>query len=327
MKKDNRLIIVGGIGALAVGLVGTLYFATSDIGKEPLINTEEVAETQPIVVSESQKQQANKTDKKEEDVVRIFSNYQERITPIGYGEKEFPAEQAGTLKSSLVEMAEAGEVEKMISEVERQLESYRFSEGVNLEIAGLYHDATVTQGLIGKTEAEMRKILPNAYKTPEMLAVMTLYLPEHARRDMIRDSMSLTPLTEGPFKINGTRYIDNREDADNDEIYQENGVGISMFNVVDSIRRIHVVEVIREEEPDVTIRAYISELANGQLQLYGYYIPDDVTHYYQTVEFFKELDAEYIEPNAEYQQELLQEELKKGNIPPEAMDAFLNPTQ
>lgn len=327
MRKDNRLIIVSGIGALAVGLVGTLFFATSDISKEPLVKTEKVAEAKPTVVAEPETKESDTAIKKEADVERIFTNYQELITPIGYGDKEFPAEQGGTFKSSLVALAEAGEVEKMISEVEKKLESYRFSEGVNLEIAGLYHDATVTKSLIGKTEAEMRKMLPNAYKTPEMLAVMTLYLPEHARRDMIRDNMSLTPLTEGPFQINGTTYIDNREDADEDEVYQENGVGISMFNVVDSIRQIHVVEVIRKEEPDVTIRAYIAELANGQLQLYGYYIPDDVTHYYQTVEFFKELDTEYIEPNAEYQQKVLEEELEKGNIPEEAMDAFLNPTQ
>lgn len=325
MRKDNRLLIVSGIGALGVGLVGTVFFVTSDFGKEPLIKTEEVVVAVPAV-TEPKTVEPDEAIEKEPEVERIFTNYQELITPIGFGDKEFPAEQGGTFKSQLVALAEAGEVEMLITEVEKKLERYRFSEGVNLEIAGLYYDATVTKSLIGKTEAEMRKMLPNAYKTPEMLAVMTLYLPEHARRDMIRDNMSLTPLTEGPFKINGTTFIDNRKDADEDEVYQENGVGISMFNVVDGIRQIHVVEVIRQEEPEVTIRAYIAELANGQLQLYGYYIPDDVTHYYQTVEFFKELDAEYIEPNAEYQQKVMEEELKKGNIPEEAMDAFLNPT-
>lgn len=324
-NKDNRLLIAGGIGAMALAIVGTVFFVTTDIGKEPIINTkvEEVAVAKATV--DKLKETPVKTAKLTGEPV--FTNYRELITPIGYGDKEFPLEQGATFKEKLLSMVEAGELDMLTREVESKLESFRFSEGVNLEIAGLYYDATLTQSLIGKTEAEMRKMLPNAYKTPEMLALMTLYLPEYARRDMIHDNMSLTPLTDGPFNFYGTRYIDNREDADEDEVYQEYGVAISMFNVIDGLHQIHVVSVTRQEEPEVVMNAYIAELANGQLQLYGYYIEDDVTHYYQTIEFFKELDAEYIVPNAEYQQKLIEQELKDGKLPEEVVDVFLNPTK
>lgn len=324
MKKEmnSKVLIAGGIGAIAVAMVGTVFFITSDVGKMPTSNQEE-----PVAVVADAKKEKAPEDKDETQVERIMTPYVDNITPVGYGDKEFPLEQSASFKEKMLRLAEGGEVSTMLTEMESKLESYRFSQGVNLEIAGLYADASLVNGLIGKTEDEMRKTLVGAFKTPEMLALMPLYLPELARRDIIHDSLSLTPLTEGPWKIHDTKFITNREDADNDEAYQENGVAISMFNVVEGIHQIHVIEMNRVEEPDIPVRAYISELANGDLELYGFYIPDGTTHYYQTVEFFEKLDEEYLVPNEEYQHEQMQEEIDKGNIPDELMDEFLNPTE
>ena len=323
--KNNRLLIAGGIGALGLGVVGTLFFVTSDIGKEPLVKTKEPVAIEAQV--EKTETKVKPTTKETVEVERVMTSYTEMISPVGYGEKEFPKEQSATLKEKLLEYAEGGEVDMLLKEMEKNLESYRFSEGINLEIAGIYYDASFTRGLVGKTESEMRELVPNTYKTPEMLALMPLYLPETARRDAIRDILSLTPLAEGPWNIVNHSYITTREQADEDEAYADNGVAISMYNVVDGLNQIHVLEMNRDEEPDVRVRAYISELANGQLQLYGYYIPDGTPHYFQTIQFFQKLDEEYIIPNQEYQEEQIQKELDEGNIPEEALDAFLNPTQ
>ena len=322
MKKDNKFLIAGGIGALGLGLVGTLFFVTSDIGKTPLVKNEE-----PVAIETKVETKGIEDEQIEKTIERVMTPYTSVISPVGFGDKEFPEEQGITLKEKLLDYAEDGEVDMLLTEMEKKLDSYRFSEGVNLEIAGLYYDASFTKGLIGKTEDEMRKIVPNTYKTPEMLALMPLYLPETARRDVIRDNLSLTPLTEGDWDIVSYGYITTAEEADEDEVYADNGVATSMFNVVDGLHQIHVIEMSRDEEPDVLVRAYISELANGQLQLYGYYIPDDITHYYQTVAFFEELDETHLKPNEEYQQEQIQQELEDGNIPEEALDQFLNPTE
>lgn len=320
-KDNSKLIIIGGVSAMAIGLVGTVFFMTADFGKTPAEKP-----TEPTAVSSEVKEKKKAKDKPEE-IVRVMTPYTQMITPVGYGDKEFPAEKAATLKASLLDLAEGGEVSTMIAQMEKELATFRFSEGVNLEIAGIYADATMVNGLVGKTDAEMREILPGAFKTPEMLALMPLYLPELARRDIIHDNLSLTPLTEGPFKIRDIKFIKTAEDADKDESYQDNGIAISMFNVVEGIHQIQVIELIREEEPDVPIRAYISELANGELALYGYYIPDGVTHYYQNIEFFKQLDTDYLEPNEKYQHEQIQKEIDEGKIPDEVIEEFLNPTK
>lgn len=319
--KDNKMLIAGGIIALGLGVVGTLFVGTSDIGKTPVVKSQA-----PVAIETPVETKGVKDKKTGDRFDRIVTPYTSVISPVGFGDKEFPEEQAVTFKEKLLEYAEDGEVDSMLIEMEKKLDSYRFSEGVNLEIAGLYYDASFTKELIGKTEDEMRKIVPNTYKTPEMLALMPLFLPETARRDVIRDNLSLTPLTEGDWDISSYRYISSVEEADEDEVYADNGLATSMFNVVDGLHQIHVIEMSRDEEPDVLVRAYIAELANGQLQLYGYYIPDDITHYYQTVAFFEELDETYLKPNEEYQQKQIQQELKDGNLPEEALDQFLNPT-
>lgn len=323
LKKDNKYVIAAGIGALALGLVGTLFFVTTDMGKTPLIKKDE-----PVVVDSSidEKKDLAKAEKTGKEVERVVTAYTSLISPVGFGVEEFPVEKGMTLKEKLLNYAESGEVDKLLAEMERKLEGYRFSEGVNLEIAGLYYDASFTRGLVGKTENEMKELLPNTYKTPEMLALMPLYLPETARRDVIRDNLSLTPLTEGGWDIRDYSYIKTADEADEDEVYADNGVATSMFNVVDGLHQIHVIELSRDEEPDVLVRAYISELANGQLQLYGYYIPDGITHYYQTITYFQELDEMYLEPNEKHQEEWLKKELEAGNIPKEALEEFLDPT-
>lgn len=322
MNKKNTWLIAGGIGTLGVGLVGTFLFATSDFGKTPIIEKKEsVAVEKPLEKKEV------KSDVKTKTVERVMTPYTSLITPVGTGKKEFPSEQSNTLKEKLLGYAEGGEVDSILVEVEKRLGEYRFSSEKNLEIAGIYGDASFMKGLIGKSEDDMRKNVPGSIKTPEMLALMPLYLPETARRDVIRDSLSLSPLADGPWDVLDHRYIKTQEEADEDESYDDNGVATSMFNVIDGIHQIHVIEMNRELDPDVHVRAYIAELSNGKLELYGYYVPDDVTHYYQTVEFFKKLDKDYLKPNEDYQKERIQEELDKGNLPEEAMEEFLNPTE
>lgn len=317
---DAKWLIAGGLLVLVIGLISTFLFLTSDIGKKPK------APDKPVSTVEAPKKETDSTDE-EETITPVTTNYQERIPPVGYGDAEYPAAKSNTLKSELLRFAEKGEIDALLEEMERYLAKYRFSQGVNLEIAGLYADASFTKELAGKTEQEMRTMLPDAYLTPEFLAIMPLYLPEMARRDMIHDSLSLTPLTEGGWSLNGTRTIETSQEADEDEVYQDNGVATSMFNVVDGISRIRIFDLSRDEEPEVVVHAYLAELANGTYSLYGYYISDDVTHYYQTVDFFRQLDEDYIQPNADYQQERIQEELDEGNLPPEVLDEFLNPTQ
>lgn len=320
MKKNNNWLIAGGILTLTVGLVGTIFVATSDFGKTPIVHKEKTA------VVQKQKVEVKPT-KNTGEVKPVMTPYSSLITPVGTGDKEFPEEQTNTFKEKLMAYAEAGDIDAIIDEVEKRLGTYRFSSEGNLEIAGIYGDASFMKGLVGKKESEMRKAVPGAFKTPEMMAIMTLYLPESARRDVIRDDLSLTPLADGPWKVLDHRYIKNEKEADEDESYDDNGVATSMFNILDGLHQIHVVEMNRELDPDVHVRAYIGELANGKLVLYGYYIPDGTVHYYQNIQYFEKIDEEYLKPNEEYQKDRINEELKKGNLPKEAVDKFLNPNQ
>lgn len=318
MNKDKWMLI-GGAGALGIGMIGTGVFLFGGLN-----DTKSTSET-PVAVEQKQikKTELQKKLAKKET---IQTSYRSLITPVGYGEKEFHVEQSDTFKQQLLKEAEGGEVDRLIGMVSSKLENYRFSEPKNLEIAGLYADASFVKGLIGKSPEEMRKILPDSFKTPEMLALMPLFLPEEARRSLYKDSASLTPLNPGPWMIDDIRTIENREEADKDETYQDNGVAISMFNVIDGLSRIHVIEMSRTEDGDVPVRAYIGELNNGKLVLNGYYIPDGVKHYYKDVAFFEELDELYLKPNDEYQDKQVQKDIDEGKIPKKALDEFLNPT-
>lgn len=318
MDKD-KLTLLGGGALLVLGMAGTGVFLFTDV-LEPKTGTEPV----PVVQKKVEKTEVQEKLAKGETVTTPYTSL---ITPVGYGDKEFPVEQSQTFKEQLLREAEGGEVDALMKEVEKKLAGFRFSQEKNLEIAGLYADASFVRGLVDKSTDEMSKALPGGFKTPEMLAIMPLYFPEEARRALFHDTSSLTPLNPGPWMIKDHRTITTKEEADMDESYQDNGVAISMFNVIDGLHQIHVIELVRDEEPDVPVRAYISELNNGKLKLYGYFIPDDVTHYYKDVAFFEELDEMYLNPNDEYQQEQIQKEIDEGNIPEEALDQFLNPTE
>ena len=320
MNKD-KWVLIGGGAVLGLGMIGSAIFLMTDV-LDPKPTIEEPA---PVV----KKAETTKVVKEDGKTVNktIVTGYTQNITPVGYGDKEFPVEQSDTFKEQLLIEAEGGEVDNLLKAMEKRIATYRFSEGKNLEIAGLYADATFAKSLVGKTPEEMRKLLPGGFKIPEMLAILPLYFPEEARRTLYKDVNSLTPLNPGPWKIKDYRMITTREEADADESYQDNGVAISMYNVMDGLHQIHVIELIRDQDPGVPVRAYIGEMTNGTLELYGYYVPDGVTHYYQTVPFFEDIEEQYLKPNDEYQQEQIQKEIEEGNIPEEAWDEFLNPTQ
>lgn len=324
MKKDKWLLVGGGI-FLSVCIIGTALFMMSDV-----FGTNPVKEVTQEKMIDSSMNKSDKSGDKEKNVqaVRgtIATSYLKRVTPVGYGTKEFPLEQSGTLKESLLRYAESGEVDAILSEMEKYLASNRFSEDKNLEIAGVYADATFARGLVGKKTSEIKKVLPTGFKTPEMLAIVPLFLPEEMRRTLYKDSASLTPLNPGPWRIQDKWMIQSPEDAEKDEVYQENSVAVSMFNVLDGLNQIHVIELIREEEPNVKVRAYVGEYTNGKLVLYGYYVPDGISHYYQNVAYFEEIEELYLKPNDEYQQEQAQKGVENGEIPESVLEAFLNPT-
>ncbi|AJD93495.1 hypothetical protein JMA_41780 (plasmid) [Jeotgalibacillus malaysiensis] len=321
MNKD-KWVLIGGGAVLGLGMIGSAVFLMSDV-LDPKPKTEETAS----VVKEQSTSKNVKNDNGKQENQTIVTGYTKLITPVGYGEKEFPLEQSDTFKEQLLIEAEGGEVDNILKEMEKRIATHRFSEGKNLEIAGLYADATFAKGLVDKTPEEMRKLLPGGFKTPEMLAILPLYFPEEARRTLYKDVNSLTPLNPGPWKIKDYRMITNRVEADADEAYQDNGVAISMYNVMDGLHQIHVIELIRDQDPGVPVRAYVGEMTNGTLELYGYYVPDGITHYYQTVSFFEDIEEQYLKPNDEYQQEQIEKEIEDGNIPEEVWDEFLNPTQ
>ena len=318
MKKD-KVILFGGGAMMVAGMIGTGFFLFSDV-----LKPNHDAEPTTVVQKKVEKSEVQEKLSKGETVQ---TPYVSLITPVGYGEKEFPVEQSNTFKELLLRHAEGGEVDALLKEMEKKLAGFRFSQEQNLEIAGIYADASFVRGLVDKPVDEMLRTLPGGFKTPEMLAIMPLYFPEEARRGLFHDPASLTPLNPGPWKIKDQRVITTPEEADKDESYQDNAVAVSMFNVLDGLHQIHVIEMARDEEPDVTVRAYISELNNGKLNLYGYYVPDDVKHYYKDVAFFKELEETYLKPNDEYQQEQIQKEIENGEIPEEALEQFLNPTE
>lgn len=316
MKKDKAILI--GTGAfLGLGMVATGYFMLSD--------TFEPEPTKEVTVEQKKEKSIVKEKPKTNETIR--TPYLSLITPVGSGEKEFPEEKSDSLFNTLLQYAESGEVDSILKEMEPKTVNYRFSTDKNLKVAGIYADASFIKSLVGKSTSEMRKLLPGTLKTPEMLALMPLFLPEEVRRPLYKDINSLTPLNPGPWEIKNIRMIKDAKEAEKDESYADNATAVSMYNVIDGLSQIYVVEMARTDDPGVPVRAYVGELTNGQLLLNGYYVPDGIKHYYKDVAFFEKLDSDYIEPNQKYQDDMKKKDAKDGEIPDEVIDEFLNPTK
>jgi len=318
VKKD-KVMLIGGGAFLGLGMIATGYFMFSGAMEPNQPTSKEVS---------VQKPKAKTVVKKEKPTNEMIRTpYLSLITPVGSGEEEFPEEKSDTFFNGLLKKAESGEVDSILKEMEPKTVNYRFSSDKNLRIAGLYADASFVRGLVGKSTSDMRKLLPGGFKTPEMLALMPLFLPEEVRRPLYKDSNSLTPLNPGPWEIKNIRVIKDAKEADKDETYDDNATAVSMYNVIDGLNQIYVVEMARTDDPGVPVRAYVGELSNGKLVLNGYYVPDGIKHYYKDVAFFEKLDSEYLEPNQKYQEDVKKKKAKDGEIPSEVVDEFLNPTK
>lgn len=320
MDNKSKLIIYGGGSAFVLAFAGTVYMGIQHFsGNDSMAINKKHTKLQEKVI-ETQKQTNQKESRYTE---KVETPYTVNILAIGTGSEEYPSEKSFSLKEDLLNDLETAHFNSGQKAIEKQLDAYTFSKGRNLEIAGLYEDIDTLVNYTEAKKAEKTKTLKGGFVTPEGLAIAPLFLTESDRRSFISDESSLTPLeVNAEWMIKKEYFIKNEKEAKKDDVYKEEAVARSIFNTRDGITQIHVIELENTSTPDVPVRAYIIEYANGELELYGYYVPDGVTHYYQTVAFYKGLDKT-IDKNTEKDKEKQQKEIDNGNLTDDALEQLL----
>lgn len=323
MNKRNKLIIgtVVGVGLIGGGITTVLLNQEAEpVAKETKV-VKEIPKTQPKT-KEEEKDKGYKPLNYDEELYQY--GYREQVAPIGTGKNEYEQSEAIVLKKQLLDLAEDGDVDKLVKRVQSLLPEYRFSEGMNLDIAGIYSDANVLLEAMKLPEKKQGAFMKGSIKTPEMLVLTTLFIGEEPRRSVIKDSRSLTPLFDGYVTIVGDTLIKDKKTADKDTVYRDRGVATNMFSTIDGLKSIHKIEFYSNNEKDIRMFAYVAQDAVGVLTLEGIYIPDETKHYYQDINYFKELDKTTLEPNEERVNKEREKEATDGKLSEEEADAFFN---
>lgn len=191
--------------------------------------------------------------------------------------QEYPEGQGALLVKQYREYASVASYDKIVEDMKTKVDKYNFTTGSNLEVAGIYHDATIMLSTLLVPQVQSGKIA-KGMQDPNMMVTGTMMLPELARRSVILDKESLTPLFSGAVKIVKTEVLDGTTEDTKAKIVFESCVGAMM-----------VYKITFEVENNPLI-AYVAEYDNALLDFYGVYAPEGKNYYYQTIRFFEQQD-------------------------------------
>lgn len=285
MNKNKLLLILLGTGIfIGIGLsVWTFFKVPANINathmeKKDIELNEKVEETTGMKQEEIDKLTK---DEKEGLVYGEIKTYSDGKFRLQNGKEEYPEMDARNLLNELVNHAEVASYDKIISEVKSKIEKYNFTEGTNLTIASMYHDASLMVTTLTVPEFQAGK-LAKGMKDPQMMVIGTLMLPEKPRRTVITDKNSLSPIFEGAVKIKSHETLKGDTTEPN---------AVKAFNSTVGAEFIHKIEI--ELEGKNNLYAYVLEYRNATLEFYGLYAPEGKQYHYQDIKFWENIDNAY----------------------------------
>lgn len=332
-NKQRSIIF---FGVLALILVINLIFFVDWNSKEQTeekenpTKIEEAANTEGNMTDETGKENETKEQDSETEEYKdplaetkkaITYLYREHIAPIGKGE-EYPKEQSELLKSELLQHAQNAEYVEIMEKMNTLIKTYRFSEGTNLDIAGIYHDVNLLYSLKDEEDPVRYGNAVATSKTPEMLVINTLFSDHFDRRQILEDWTSISPIGYNYFSIQKPRLYRNEHEAEEEQTFKHKNIVREIFIMKDQLNTVYAFDItIPQLDGGLPITAYVWEDLFGNIGFYGMYVPDDFKTYEQTLEWWAQHD--HLFDNLEKRREKYYEDLgEKGIITDEQIEMW-----
>lgn len=284
--KNNKLVI----GLLSVGIVSGIGLSAWFTLHSPLDKSK--ANSQATVQSAEEKNKkveeasglsadevSKLTDKQKDDYIngqgQVFIEGKYKI--YNKNNQEYPEDKSQALVKQYMDYASVASYDKVVDDMKTKVDKYNFTTGANLDVAGIYHDATIMLSTLTVPQVQAGKIAKDM-QDPNMMVVGTMMLPELARRSVILDKSSLTPMFTGAVKIDSTEELDGTTKDSKAQV---------VFNSCVGAMKVYKITFEVEKNPLI---AYIAQYDNATLDFYGVYAPEGKTYYYQTISFFEQQD-------------------------------------
>lgn len=282
MKNNLKVVLL--CVCLIIGIGLSVWFTISNPLKSKTLSNQDTKPKQDVIKNEKV---IKNTGLKPSEVAKLTDNqkdefiggdgkeYDDNLYRIVNENDEYPEQESKILKIKLMDLASVASYDKILDTVKNQTSQYKFTTGTNLEIASIYHDASLMLTLITVPEANQGKIA-KGMMNPEMIVIGTMMLPEPARRPVITDKDSISPIFSGAVKIISSeeKHLD-MTDTESQRILDECDGGEFIHKIV--------FEVEKKQ-----LTAYVVGYRNATIELYGIYAPEGNKYYFQNIRFWEQ---------------------------------------
>lgn len=194
--------------------------------------------------------------------------------------KEYSKELSNVLYKDLITLAQRASYVDIISKIDELKERYKFTEDYNWKICNIYLDANVMVNIKNNDVDGQKGYMVSSLKDPYMLLISTLMLPEKERREVIRETSSLSPMFEGEVTIGETKIYtnENKEEDVQAKIIIDNEL---------SLKELYQIRFSIEGNPLI---GYVVKYSNGAIALKTIVSDGEYEHPYKPISYWMNLD-------------------------------------
>ena len=285
--NKNKLLSILSIGAITTLMLisGVILFKGTNINDQKIETETEIKinkDTNEIlkedeILTEEQKNNLSQEDKNKYIMGESYANFENSLKLGDEKSPEYPKEQTEIFYKELCKLAETANYVDIINKIEDKSQKYKFHENYNWKIGNLYLDANVMLGSLTVPVAQKGYMISNL-KDPYMLLIGTLMIPEEARRDVIKEVTSLSPIFEGAVNIRGTEVLDNKSD----DSYVQN-----IYKKDNSVKEVYKIKFRVEDNPLI---GYIVMYENGVCSFNTIVLDGKYANSYKPISYWIELE-------------------------------------
>lgn len=295
ITPKNIILFIITIGIIA--FISIELFVTNSRNEDPFIGEEFTYDYMIEVLVNQGYEESTLKEMDEDRVVSLFNEvfYNTKNQNAGNEKnKEYPSSLAETLKQDYYILASKGDFKSIVTDFENKKLEYSFSELYNKDIINIYNDAYYLNTSISQSNQYNNylaaQILSNI-RDPQMLLYGVMLSNEEARRDVIKDKVSLSPIL-----INNNIRVDSISSGSLESVYKsEKFKNDSRFKEVARYLNEgdYIIYRFNFTIDGNSLSAYIfKNMEDLTLGFYGIYAPSNVNdnYNYLTVSEWIELD-------------------------------------
>lgn len=292
MKQKNILILTGIALVLTMSL--SVFFLVKDLKKKDVeIDNNEVTgsqtideevnnvieNTEDIPLTEEELEEMSQEDKNNFILGESIGQSENAIKLGNKNSPEYGKEMSNSLYQQLLQLAQSASYIDIVNRVDEVSKKYKLTEDYNWKIGDIYLDATVMISAKDSEKGQMGYMVSNL-KDPYMLLIGTLMLPERERREVIKETGSLSPIFEGVVSVGETTIITHED--------KESDINASLiFKSESSVKELYKIKFQLEGNPLV---AYIIRYNNGRIAFKTINLDGDYPNGYKTISYWMNLD-------------------------------------